>query len=361
MRLKLSDLQKVVESTVQEKKAVESFCNEIKRAFGPTVDVSDKIDVLAERANDRLDILDRTGRTNYIKFSPKIAMGLSSHANPEVRKLVARLLPESAAVSFINDKDASVRKEAARKAPTAMIVSALKKHKGDHLLREVLESRVLEEKKDSALDASAEGPVGESFFSDRWYDSMARKLIQDYYMKGLDTGWVPAAVKQVVLANRGANRFNVDSYKLMKAVVEMIANEEDAKAEKLGINESVEEKTRFIVEEDLKDPVEDLVESNLSSKEYLEKANVIFGVKFSVIPPGIKKFNIGEGRSPSTTIPVVGFLPHRSSPRYVDEVALDSYVKCWNSQQKLHGEPYKLSWSSHPDSQNKISFHLELK
>ena len=361
MRLKLSDLQKVVESTVQEKKAVESFCNEIKRAFGPTVDISDKLDVLAERANDRLDVLDRTGRTNYINFSPKIALSLANHANAEVRRLIVRLLPESAAVQFINDKNASVRKEAAKKAPVAMVEAALNKHKNDHLLQEVLKEKVLSEEREFAIVAAATGPAGEEFFSDKWYNSMARKLMQDYYMKGLDTGWVPAAVKQVVLSNRGANRFNIDPYKLMKSVVEMIADEEDAKAEKLGLNESAKPTEEFFLEEDVQDPVTQLVEMNLSSREYVEKANDIFEVKFSIIPPGIKKYNIGEGRHSNVNVPVVAFLPHKSSPRYIDEVALDSYVKHWSSQQQLRGEPYKLTWSSHPDSQNKVSFRLELK
>lgn len=361
MRLKLSDLQRVVESTVQEKQVVETFCNEIKRVFGPTVDVSNKLDVLAERANDRLDVLDRTGRTNYIKFSSKIALSLSTHPNPEVRRLIARLLPESSAVSFINDKHASVRKEAAKKAPLKMVEAAVRKYKNDHLLQEVLEEKLLSEERESALVAAASGPAGEEFFSDRWYDSMARKIIQDYYMKGLDTGWVSSAVKQAVLANRASNRHNIDPHKLMKAVVEMIADEEDAKAEKLGLNESADNSSKFILENDLQDPVQHLIDASTSSSEYINKANQIFNVKFSIVPPGIKKYNIGEGRASSVNIPVVAFLPHKSSPRYVDEIALDTYVKHWSSQQQLRGEPYKLSWSSHPDSQNKISFRLELK
>lgn len=360
MRLKLSDLQKVVESTVKEKKAVESFCNEIKRAFGPTVDVSDKIDVLAERANDRLDVLDRTGRTNYVNFSTKIALNLAAYPNPEVRRLIVRLLPEAAAIGFINDKNSSVRKEAAKKAPLSVVRTAVKKYKNDHLLQEVLEERTILAERDSALVASASSPAGDEFFSDRWYNSMAKKIMQDYYMKGLDTGWVSSAVKQAVLANRGANRYNIDPHKLMKAVVEMIADEEDAKAEKLGLNESVDHESDLL-EEDAQDPVQSLVESSFSSREYVERANQTFNVKFSIVPPGIKKYSIGEGISPSVAVPVVAYLPHKSSPRYIDEVALDTYVKHWNSQQYLKGEPYKLSWTSHPDSQNKISFRLELK
>lgn len=361
MRLKISDLKRVVDATVQEKKAIEAFCNEIKRVFGPTVDVSDNVEILSERANDRLDVLERTGRIGYIKFSPKIAISLSRHDNPEVRRLVARLLPESSSISFINDEDSSVRVEAAKKAPIRMLSEVVKKYEDDFSLKAIFENRLLNERADSALDAAAKGPLGEEFLSDWWYEKTAKKLFQDYYHRGLDTGWVPNAVKQVVIGNRSSNRINVDPQKLMKAVVEMIATREEEKLEELQLKESNSRATQFRMASDAKDPVEELLEHSSSAQEYLKRANQVFCVKESTIPPGIRKYALGEGRSFSTSIPVVGFLPHKSVPRYSDEVALDTYVKHWNTVQSLKGEPYKLSWSTHPDAMNKVSFKLELK
>lgn len=363
MRLKISDLRRVVDATVQEKKATEAFCNEVKRVFGPTVDISDDIGLLSERANERLDVLERTGRLNYAKFSPQIALNLSHHEDTRVRRLVARLLPESSAVSFINDPDPLVRFEAAKKSPTKVISKALKLHENDYLLREVLEDKLLNERADSALDSAAEGPVAEEFLSDWWYQKTAKKLFQDYYHRGLDTGWVPNAVKQVVIGNRATNRFNIDPQKLMKAVVEMIADREEERLEELQLKESrnFSSRTEFYTSLLESDPVEELLEINSSSQEYVQKANQVFSIKESAVPPGIKKYSVGENKSVVSAIPVVGFLPHKSGPRYSDEVALDTYVKHWNGVQSLRGEPYKLSWSPHPDALNKISFRLELK
>ena len=363
MRLKISDLKRVVDATVQEKKAIEAFCNEVKRVFGPTVDVSDRLETLSERANDRLDVLERTGRLGYIKFSPSVALRLSHHDNPEVRRLVARLLPESSSVGFINDVDSSVRAEAAKKAPLRMVSNAVKKYSDDYLLKEVFENRLLNERADSALEASAKGPKGEEFLSDWWYQKTAKKLFQDYYHKGLDTGWIPNAVKQVVIGNRSSNRFNIDSQKLMKAVVEMIADREEQRLEELQLKESrdLSAQTDFHMSSETVDPIDELLEGNTSAQEYLRKANQIFSIKESIVPPAIKKYALGEGKAVPTNVPMVGFLPHKSVPRYNDEVALDTYVKHWNSVQSLRGEPYKLAWSPHPDALNKISFKLELK
>lgn len=361
MRLKISDLKRVVDATVQEKKAIETFCNEVKRVFGPTVDVSNDIETLSERANDRLDVLERTGRVGHIKFSSSVALKLSHHSNPEVRRLIVRLLPESSSISFINDEDPSVRAEAAKKAPIRMISEAVKKHNDDFLLKEVYESRLLNEREDSALEASAKGPQGEEFLSDWWYQKTAKKLFQDYYHRGLDTGWVPNAVKQTVLGNRSSNRFNIDPQKLMKAVVEMIAEREEEKLKELTESRNENISRGFHVVSETKDPVDELLEHSSSAQEYLRRANQIFSVKESTVPPGIRKYALGEGKSISTNVPMVGFLPHRSVPRYVDEMALDTYVKHWNGVQSLKGEPYKLSWTSHPDALNKISFRLELK
>jgi hypothetical protein len=54
-------------------------------------------------------------------------------------------------------------------------------------------------------------------------------------------------------------------------------------------------------------------------------------------------------------------LPHQSSPRFTDEIALDTYVKHWNNKQALQGSNYRLSWSPHPEIQNKVKFYLGSK
>jgi len=355
MRLKISDLQRVVETALKEKNEVENFCNEIKRVFGPTVVVSDDVVKLSEQANDRLNVLERTGRKNSIQFSRSIAQKLSTHESSEVRKLVARVLPVDEATKLVNDKSHTVRIEAAKRAPLAEVKRSIARFPNDVALKEVYSSRLLSEK-NSALEASAKGPE-EDFMSDTWYEKSAKKLVQDYYAAGLDTGWVNSAVNQVVLSNRATNRFNVDSMKLYKTVLKLLADREELMEEE-ALKES---KVSLPPVELADDPVESLNESTLSASEYIEKANSLFNVKFSVIPPGLKKHRLGENYRAVAMVPTVAFLPHKRSIRYEDETALDKYTKCWNMQQRLSGEPYKLSWSPHPDAQNKISFHLELK
>ena len=355
MRLKISDLQRVVETTLKEKHEVENFCNEIKRVFGPTVIVSDDIVKLAEQANDRLSVLERTGRENSVQFNRVIAQKLSTHPNSEVRKLIARVLPSSEATKLVYDKSHTVRIEAARRAPLAEVKRSISKFPNDISMKDLYRSRLISEEK-SALEMSALGPE-EDFMSDTWYEKTARKLVQDYYAAGLDTGWINSAVNQVVSSNRATNRFNVDPMKLYKVVLKLLSDKEELMEEE-ALKES---KDSLPPVEFKKDPVVSLYESSLSAAEYVEKVNALFNVKFSTIPPALKKHRLGENHKVMTAIPAVAFLPHGRSIRYEDEIALDKYTRHWNMQQKISGEPYKLSWSPHPDAQNKISFHLVLK
>jgi hypothetical protein len=359
MRLKISDLQQVVEQTLQEKRAVDDFCNEIKKAFGPTVVVSEALESLVEQAHYRLDVLERTGRLGYVQFNNRAALRVANHKNPEVRRLAARLLPESSSVSFIYDKNASVRSTAACSAPLKMVEAAMKKYPSDENLRDIFERRALNERADSALKAAAAGPPGEELLSDGWYEKTAHKLIQDYG-RTLDTGWVPSAVNQLCSAARASNRFNIDAYKLMKKVTEVLADSEEKRLERFELKESAEYFSTSN-EEFESDNVAELVEAKLSAKEYIEKANKLFSIKSAIAPASLRKFAVNENRFNQILIPTVGVLPSSRFLRHVDELALDTYVKHWNTVQSLHGNSYKLSWSPHPDSQNKFSFNLVLK
>jgi hypothetical protein len=150
----------------------------------------------------------------------------------------------------------------------------------------------------------------------------------------------------------------------MKVVVKILADRDSEKFDRLEnaqvvIKESAN--ASFVGNDEMTDLVSELLESKLSQSEYLQRADVVFGIKYASIPPGIKKYTLGEVKTGNVEVPIVGSLPHLLSPRFVDERALDTYVNYWNSRQSLRGEPYKLSWTSHVSSQNKINFHLELK
>lgn len=354
MHLKLSDLQQVVKETLQEKKQNDAFCNEIKRVFGPSVVVEDNLKSLVETANEHLDVLEYKGHLDTVHFSDKVALGMVNHKSAEVRKFVARILPESVVSSLLLDRNASVRIAAAKKSSAKMIKEALRKFPNDVALNDLFE----EKKKDkvSALEAAAVSK-DEDMLSEEWYDGVARKLIQDYG-RTLDTTWKTSAVKQFCSSARATTRLPVDSAKLMKKMNDLISSYETNRAKELGINESLQ---RLIVEsENDQDPVDDLIGENLSPKEFIDRCNNVFNVRYATLPPGIMKYKIQEGMS-LNKIPVSCMLPHNSSPRRIDEIALDTFVDHWNDKQKMMGEPFKLRWDNHPEAMNKITFKVELK
>ena len=144
----------------------------------------------------------------------------------------------------------------------------------------------------------------------------------------------------------------------MKKVVEIIADTDDERRKKLELKES---KEFFKEENEISfDQVEKLLEASLSSHDYMAKANDIFSMKIAKIAKDSDD-SLNESVVDFISVPLSGFLPHKSAPRFIDEVALDTYVKHWNSKQSLQGSSYRLSWSTHPEIENKIKFYLGSK
>lgn len=354
MRLKLSDLQQVVKETLQEKKHSDAFCDEIKKVFGPSVIVGSTLESLVETANEHLDVLEYKGHLDTVHFSDKVALEMVNHESAKVRKFVARVLSESVASSLLFDRNASVRIAAAKKSSAKMIKEALRKFPNDVALNDLFEEK--KKNKVSALAAAA-AFKDEDMLSEEWYDGVARKLIQDYG-RTLDTTWKTSAVKQFCSSTRATTRLPVDSAKLMKKMNDLISSYETNRAKELGINESLQRLT--VESENDQDLVDNLIGENLSPKEFIDRCNNIFNVRYATLPPGIMKYKIREGLSLSK-IPVSCMLPHNSSPRKIDEIALDTFVDNWNNKQKMMGEPFKLRWDNHPEVMNKITFKVELK
>jgi len=350
MRLKLSDLQKVVKETLQEKKQSQEFCNEIKKAFGPSVVLKDDLQSLAESANEHLDVIEYTGRGS-VNFSRKVAIAMSTHESPEVRKLAARVLPENASTILLFDPKSNVRLAAAKKAKVEVLEEAVKKFPKDVALKDLFEEKKKE--KVSAIESSAHHD-SEDMLSDEWYEGVARKLIQDY-ARTLDTTWQGSAVKQFCSSVRATTRLPVDPSKLMEKMSELLQKHDEAREEYLEINESAlsQDSTPY-------DPVDDMMCENLSSQSFIDRCNEVLNVKYAQLPPAIMKFKIQEGFT-IKKIPVSCTLPHGGALRRIDEIALDTYVKSWNDKQRLKGEPFEIRWSPHPDSANKITFKVELK
>ena len=109
------------------------------------------------------------------------------------------------------------------------------------------------------------------------------------------------------------------------------------------------------------DPVQDLIESDLSSIEYVNKANSVFRIKESIMPPGIKKYRVTEGNRTELRLPCKGSIPNGKSITRLEEKALDMYVRRWNDVQAQRGEPVRINWTPNPSNANTFTFSAELK
>ena len=100
MHLKLNELQKLVKATLAEEKSGDSLRHEIARVLGPVIVSEGRfVDVVAA-ANDRLDVLDRTGRSSGLSWDSRVTSQWINHSDPEVRKFAARVVPTTVLASM---------------------------------------------------------------------------------------------------------------------------------------------------------------------------------------------------------------------------------------------------------------------
>jgi hypothetical protein len=109
-------------------------------------------------------------------------------------------------------------------------------------------------------------------------------------------------------------------------------------------------------EEMLESTLKGLLTSSISQQHFVSTFNEIFDVKQSFLPPTIRKYVSSSGMS----LPVKATIPNNESAVLIER-ALDSYVKNWNDQQALRGDPIKISWSYDQMNTNKVSFSAELR
>jgi hypothetical protein len=387
MRLRLQELQKVVKRAIDEEKATEVLRTEVARVLGPSVVTEGRVvEQVAEAANERIAVLDRTGRGNRIDFKPSTVVPFLNHKNPEVRKFAARVLPEKFVAQLRNDHSAAVRAVVAARLPLPQVREMMRRFPQDDQLRTVFRKRRLAEagiKKpeeqplghDPVEDAErlgdavkqADGPE----LSEQWYKDKAACFMQDYG-GNIEYAWEELAVKQYVMSARQTSLVEIDEAKLLKAIKEAIKEREDRAMERDALRETLswlkaEEEKELLVEQTLPvldetvDEVSDLLASNATSSEYIDRANKIFTVRESTLPAAIKKHRLGEENNRLEQVPMVGRLPHARGFRAIDERALDLYCKYWNDRQMLRGEPLKLEWSCHPDEVGKVSFSTILR
>lgn len=384
MRLKLQNLRHVVRRAKSETKLVEAFRLEVKRVLGPIMDTSVKLEALAEQVNDRVAVLTRTGRTAHLGFQPGMIIPFANHSNYEVRSMAANLLPQNQLGRLANDPHSMVRSIVAQRAELTTVREMMRRFPRDENLRSIYQNRKVQALNEEGVpqpkvvdepfdmygeklgDAVKQGEGPD--LSDDWYITTAQKLFQ-MYDKNLEWNWEEKAVAQLVQHTKSTTGVEIDAEKLLKAVEDYIEEREERALERNALKELASrlDEEALMVEStenlytDHSDAVSSLLESSLSSGEYVKQANKVFQVREAMMPEALKKHNIGERRMLSDVqkIPVKGRLPHGRSPRSLDERALDLYVRHWNALQRQKGEPMKLDWNPHPSDVGAVSFAVK--
>lgn len=377
MRLKLNELQREVKKLIKEEKNADTLAAELTRSLGPTILTTHGIRLMAESVNNRLDYLDQIGKN---PSRPKVSLLLrfADSGDSEVRKMVARLLPENFLRSMMWDRNSSVRSAVARRLPASMIREMCKRFPSDDQLVAIEKQKRLHEAglpnpelEDEEFDMYGDINVGkvedDTKLSNAWYDTMAHKIILQYG-GNIEGHWEELAVARYCRSVDPLQQ-NIDHLKLYKTVKDKLAA---AEKEALEENISLKSIAKRLLEEEAAenisvmpvisesiDPLRSLVESRKTSSDYMQEFESIFAVKKFFLENPARRMGLFEGHA-QVLCPVTAFSPSRSLD-VLEENALDMYVKYWNSQHTLQGGNNILSWYPHPEQQGKISFNLEIK
>jgi len=386
MRLKLNELQKLVKKTIDDEKVAVALKEEIARVLGPAVITEGKLHDVVASANDRLDVLDRTGRTGSLVWESKVTSLWINYSNPEIRKFAARVCPEKYLDQLGGDKNPSVRAAAASRMSLNSIREMIKRFPADDQLRSIFRQKKLTE---AGLTKPETRPLGSDpvdgkermgdlartqpgpELSEAWYKSHASKFLHDYG-QNIEYAWEETAVHRFCSSVKATSGVEIDEGKLLETIKKLIEEKEDRAMERDSLKETLKwlegqeeiERLQEGVLPDLSedvDAVRDLVQSNLAGEQYLEAAAKVFKVQESMLPLGIRKYRLGEGNARQTMVPCIGMLPGTTGFRAIDERALDIFCEHWSRRQQLAGEPLRLEWSTHPTDMNKISFSCILK
>jgi hypothetical protein len=375
MHLKLEKLQKIVKNAIKDEKRGDLLKEEITRVVGPVVVTTVDLRLMAETANKHLDVLMKSGkRINPAKTS--ILLKFIDSSESEVRRLVARLLPESFVKRMMFDTSRSVRLAVAERLTSGLVFEMVKKWPSDDQLASTYRQKKLYEQglpspklNDEEFDINGEEPLGDTAMyddhpgmTDAWYDSLARKLVNQCGST-IESNWEEKLVDAYVNGHKSQG-YEIDSQKLLDAVYDHLSSRdkkslEENTLQKIVANLREEELMNTdvmpVINESI-DVVDSLVKSNVSPAEYIQKFESVFSVTKTAVPNIGRKQGINENFA-RVIVPSNAMLPV-SSFRSVDEKAIDLYVGSWNRQRQLRNQPYRLSWS--PNGKNKISFHLGL-
>lgn len=379
MQLSLEQLRAAAKRTHQQERAVEMLKAELRKVFGPTLNVDRPISKVIKEVNE---ILSQTRyRENPPAVRPALTLQLSNHDDPNVRLFAARTIP----VRFIDrlafDPDPTVRHAVAHRAPVNVLDEMVSRWRHDDQLTSIAIDRGLlseaKEKKDgykktTKAVAQWEGPE----LSEVWYDNQA-SLLMKKYLNNLEYCWEETAVRQLANGLRSMGQ-EIDEKKLYDVLKKKIDEREDARLGALEEDPLAEQPlketldwlnrgghpmtARMPVIEENDDPVQSLVDSRPSAAEYVRKFTSLYSVRESPIPSGVRKHRIGEAKS-VMKVPVNAQTPHRGNLTSLDERALDKFCQCWNELQQRNEsvEPIRIQWNTSPRCEGAVTFEAILR
>lgn len=373
MGLNLQELQKVVKKVVKEEKNTNHFREEILRVLGPTVLVSRGLESMAKSANDRLDIVEAKGQ-HVESIRPSLLLKFIDSESHEVRKLVARLLPESFLKLLMKDRSHEVRYAVARRASHSLIREMIDQSPKDDYLKEIKKLKSLNESglptpdvDDEPFDMYGKEPLSKAYenvkdqeLTDTWYDTAALSIFNTYG-RNVEEQWEEDTVHRYVDSLASMN-VDVDRDKLLKKVYDLLEDRNDAVVKESSLKDLAmklkQDDLEFmpIISENT-DPVEEMLASKTSNDFYISRFEEIFSVEHEVFNNPSHLRGICEGEE-LVFCPARATIPNNFM-RSLDECAFDSYVKSWNF--KKNDSPYRLEWVQDQQKDNIVNFYLELK
>lgn len=325
MRLKLKELQRVVDDTIVNEQLTACLREETSRAFGPVIVVKGASPhQIAEAINDRLDVLERTGRS--VKFDETIALRFMDHQSAEVRRAVVRLLPESFAHQFRSDRNAYVRHEAAKRLPTSVVMEMFKKNPDD-VLWQTLNERKDDERLDRAARLSKQSRQSPGLeLSDAYYANLAHKAISD--LNGnIEGQWDEPWAHRYCASLKATSGIEIDEKRLWDEVQRQLEDKDEQFLKRYDLKEiasALRGLDNDVVDRSRGSSVGRLLELQCSSMEYVKNAQSVFCVR-EANNRSIISESVG-----GNIVPVAGTVPGGRFT-YEVETALDRYSRCWSA------------------------------
>jgi len=344
-RLKIGQLETVVKHTLAENKFTQSILNEIDQYFAGNVWTKGGLERVIVEANERLDVLEKTGKLPKQRFKTSLLLKLMESKSANCKKFASRLLPESLLKKFVNDRTHEVRIVLAKRLPLKEAKNLQTLWNNDQV-EHIIKDRELIAESDAYKPLELySGKLGDivkqsvdADLGDEFYHTLALKMVYEFDRE-IEQGWEEKVVKNYCAHMKVTTGVEIDAEKLLDEIFSIIDEKEEQSLEEQLIFKQI----NIVVENCDVDPAKELLTIDANSK-FANQFNKLYKAKGK---------QIGEGILPSKcTLPT-------NTLRYVDEQNLDRYVSIWNRRQLIESaEPLKMNWTVGNDDQIQFTVRI---